>query len=70
MKNRHYLSVTVAAAATFALSSCDSRQEQARERALEKHADSLDANAEVQRAAGEANAENLERKAEAVRDQK
>ena len=73
--------ITVVLLAAFTLSSCDSKQEQARKAELEARADKLDeaakatkkaadSDAKVEKKEGEAKADALKNEADRVRDQK
>ncbi len=57
-------------ASSLVFSSCDSKQEQNREKALEKKADSLEEQAKKERKEGERKADNLENQADKTREQK
>lgn len=71
----------IALASMFALAACDSKEEQAREKALESRADSLEAQAKATKEAGDAQAKAtkdaadaqakaLEKAADQTREQK
>ena len=73
--------ITLLALSAFALTACDSKQEQLRKAELENHADKLeeaakatkkaaDGNATVVKKEGEAKAEALQNAADKTRDQK
>ncbi|HEX2750899.1 MAG TPA: hypothetical protein VHM91_23030 [Verrucomicrobiales bacterium] len=65
-----YLIPLLTLASSLMFSSCDSKQEQERKKALERKADSLEEQAKKERKEGEKKADNLENQADRTRDQK
>ena len=68
MKTKSILIATGLSAASLLFVSCDSKQEQAREEALEQKAENLEASADQLRKDGEKVAELKESHADAIRD--
>ena len=61
---------TLLLVAALGLTACKSKEEQAREAALESKADALDAEAKAREKAGEADSEALKKEAERTREKK
>lgn len=67
---KHTFLLLVAISLSFPLASCKSKEEQAREKALESQADSLESQADATKDAADAQAEALKKEAERAREQK